>query len=343
MNPRISCPIAFLFLFLSICTASGIASVGYTHSKTHPFYFLAYGRLFQIHPEEERLTLLHTFHPAAPTVGLDPDGLFWARSGEKELAAFNPETGKIEAAVTLPHRPYNHIITPDGKAYVTHHTLTSRGFWLSVVDTSKKKIKKTIKDIWGLRTGLAYGNGFVYLATIGVERPDNLYLYRIDTRNDRLEEIHRVPKTDYAWKISFFKNRLYICHINMPKRSSSPMIEVLDLKKKAITRVIKDSQLDGVKEIRGRITFAGDRGLFPCQTEDGGSGIAMFDPLSGRVAKVLKVCGHIYRIIGIREETLFYINSPAEAGKKGISLYFFSLTQGKEVRIISMAQFLKGQ
>lgn len=245
--------------------------------------------------------------------------------------------------MTLPHRPYNHLIADNGKAYVTHHTLTPRGFWVSVIDTLKKKFKGTIKDIWGLRTGLAYGNGFVYLATIGVGRPDNLYLYQINTRNDHLKEIYRVPKTDYSWKISVIGNFLYICRINTPNRLLAPVIEAMDLKKKEIIHIIRASELKGVKEIIGKITFTGKRGFFPCHRTDGSYGIALFNPQSGRVEKVLKVSGHIYRIIGLKDDVLFYIDNPAGVGKKGISLYFFNLKQGKEVKIISIAQFLKGK
>lgn len=305
------------------------------------YFFLAYGCLLKIDPEEQNLSLLCTFHQAASIAARSPNGLFWARMGEKFLAAFNPLKGKIEEKVELPHRPYNHIITPNGKAYVTHHTLTPQGFLVSVVDTSEKKLKKTIKNIYGLRTGLTYGNGFVYLATIGVGRPDNLYLYQINTQNDKLKEIYRIPKTDYHWKISVFGNELYLCHINMPNKSLAPMIEIMNLEKKKITRTINAANLKGIKEIIGKITFVKDKAFLPCRTPYGGYGIALLNPHSGSVERILDVISHIYRIIGIKDDTLFYIDSPASAGKNGISLYFYNLRERKEVKIISITQFLK--
>lgn len=304
-------------------------------------FFLAYGHLLKINSEEQTLSLLCAFHPAAPTVDLSPHGLYWARLRGNIMGAFNPKTEEMKAEVALPHRPYNHIITPNGKAYVTHHTFTPQGFWLSVIDTSTKKLRDIIKHINGLRTGLAYVDGFVYLATIGVGRPDNLYLYQINTRNDTLKEIYRIPKTDYHWKISVLGNSLYICHINMPNKNSAPLIEIMDLEKKKITRNINDSELKGIKEIAGKMTFVKDQGFLPCRKPEGGYGIALFNPHSGCVEKVLDVSSPIYRIIGIKDDALFYIDNPASAGKNGISLYFYNLRERKEVKIINIAQFLK--
>jgi len=335
--------IIFLFVFRGGISSILHGSHAYPYSEPSSYYFLANGHFFIIKPDQQSLSFLGSFHYAAPSGALSPDGLYWARWGEKTIAALNPQKGKIEAIVTLPHRPYNHIIADNGKAYVTHHTLTPRGFWVSVVDTSKKKVVKIIKDVWGLRSGLAYGNGFVYLATIGVGRPDNLYLYQINTRNDHLEEIYRVPKTDYSWKISVLENSLYICHLNMPDKSLAPMIEIMDLERKKIIQTLNTSELKGVKKILGKITFDKERGFFPCLRTDGHYGLALFNPHSARVEKVFKVIGHIYRIIGIKDDVLFYIDNPAGAGKKGISLYFYNLNLGKEVKVISTAKFLKGK
>lgn len=330
----------FLILFFLITTVK--ISVPLESSlSSDSYFFLVYGRLLEINPEEQTLSLLCTFHHAAPTVDLSPDGLYWARLIGNTMAAFNPKTKEMEVKVMLPHRPYNHIITPNGKAYVTHHTLTPQGFWVSVVNTYKKKFITAIKHIYGLRTDLAYGNGFVYLATIGVGRPDNLYLYQIDTRSDRLKEIYRVTKTDYHWKISVLDDRLYICRTNMPNKNPDPLIEIMDLEKRKIIKTITNSDLQGVKEIIGKITFVKDQAFLPCRTLDGGYGIALFNPHSGSMEKILDVSSHIYQIIGIKGDTLFYIDNPAQVGKEGISLYFYNLRKGKEVKIINIAQFLK--
>ena len=333
----------FLFVFRGGISSILHGSHAYAYSEPSSYYFLANGHFFIIKPEQQSLSCLGSFHYAAPTIALSPDGLYWARWGEKTLAAFNPKSGKIEAKVTLPHRPYNHIIADNGKAYVTHHTLTARGFWISVADTSQKKLVKIIKDIWGLRTGLAYGHGFVYLAAIGVGRPDNLYLYQINSQNDRLKEIYRVPKTDYSWKISVLGNSLYLCHLNMPDKSLAPMIEIMDLERKKIIQTLNTSKLKGVKKILGKITFYGKRGFFPCLRTDGHYGLALFNPQLGRVEKVFKVISPIHKIIGLRDDFLFYIDTPAGAGKKEISLYFYNLNLGKEVKVISTAKFLKGK
>lgn len=310
-------------------------------SDSPSFAFLAYGNLLTVNPQKQSLSYLYSFHPAAPTVERAPDGLYWARRGEHLLTAFNPETQTIEAEVRLPHRPYNHIITPQGKAYVTHHTVTPRGFWISVVDTSQKKFIKAIKDIWGLRTGLAYGTGFVYLATIGTGRPDNLYLYRINTQNNRCQEIRRVPKAGFSWKISVWNGLLYLTHINLPGHSLSPMIEIMDPGKKKIKETFRSSDLSGIEKIQGKIFFFGDKGFLSCQTEKDEYGLALLDPRSGKIQDVLETSTPVYRVIGLKEDLLFYTDHPVQAGKKGISLYFYNLSKRKEVKTVNIKEFLK--
>lgn len=310
-------------------------------STLDSYFFLAYGHLLKIHPEELTLSHFFDFNPAAPTVGISSDGLYWARLGDKTLAAYNPTNKKIAANVMLPHRPYNHIITPEGKAYVTHHTLTDEGFWISVIDTNTRELKGIIKNISGLRTNMALGNKSVYLATIGIDKEDYLYLYQINSQNDRIEEIYRVPKSGYHWKISVLDGFLYMCRINKPKLHADPMIEVMDLEKKKITKTRPPSRLKGIRRIIEKITFLENQGFIPCQLANGSYGIAVFNPSLGEVTEILKTRDQIYRIIGVKDNILFYIDNPAQKGKEGISLYFYSLTKRKEVKIINIAEFLQ--
>jgi len=305
------------------------------------YFFLAYGNLLKVNPDKQTLSYLFSFHPAAPTVGYSQDGFYWARLGEKSIAAFNPLKEKMEANILLPHRPYNHITTPNNKAYITHHTLTPEGFWISVIDTRKKKLIGTIKHIKGLRSGLAQRQGFVYIATAGVENPDTLFLYEINTRNDHIEEIYKVRNADCYWKISARGNYLYISQINKSKKNSPPSIEVMDIEKKTITQTIHSSQLPGVKEITSKITFTRNHAFMPCRTIDGSPAIGVFNPDLGRIQGLLNVSGHIYKIIGIKDDTLLYIDNPLLAGKRGISLYFYNLRERKEVKIINISKFLR--
>lgn len=332
--------IIFLFPIFLFVWLDGSLSLE-SQSTSDSSFFLAYGHLMKIHPEELTLSLLYDFDPAAPTVGISPDGLYWARIGDRTLAAYNPNTGKIVANVMLPHRPYNHIITPEGKAYVTHHTLTNEKFWISIIDTNTKEFKGIIKNISGLRTSMAIGDDSAYLATIGVEKEDYLYLYQINSRDDRIEEIYRVQKTGYHWKISVLDGYLYMCRICKPELQADPIIEVMDLEKKTIVKTIPPSRLKGIRRIIEKVTFLGNQGFFPCRLTNGSYGIAVFNASLGEVTEVLNVRGQVYRIIGLKDDVLFYVDNPAQQGEKGVSLYFYSLHKRKEVKNINITEFLQ--
>lgn len=88
MKPQVSR--VAIFIIISILGSTGIARAKKANSESGPYFFLAYGGLFKINPEKQDLSLLYRFHYAAPSVGLSPDGLYWTRSGEKTMAAFNP-------------------------------------------------------------------------------------------------------------------------------------------------------------------------------------------------------------------------------------------------------------
>jgi len=148
-----------------------------------------------------------------------------------------------------------------------------------------------------------------------------------------------VPKEDYFWKISYNSDSLYICHLNLPKKSAAPIIEVMDIAKKTVCRTT--NELPGIKEILDRVTFDKNRAFLPCFTADDNYGIAMLDTYSIKVIKILHVTGAIYRIIGIKDDILIYIDNPARTGDKGMSLYFYDLREEKEVKTINIAQFLE--
>jgi hypothetical protein len=165
-------------------------------------YFLAYGKLFLIDFDNLSISQRGSFHITAADVDLSPDGSYWGRINFKSLGAINALTGHLVAIIDLPYRPYYQIIVPNGKAYVTHNVLTSSGFPLSVIDTKSKKVVKQIHNIYGLRTDLVQGGNYVYLAALGVNNTDYLYLYKIDTHTDMAEEIYRVKKTNYRWELA---------------------------------------------------------------------------------------------------------------------------------------------
>ncbi|KPJ87066.1 MAG: hypothetical protein AMS17_09625 [Spirochaetes bacterium DG_61] len=330
--------LSLILIFLVICNFSWKKT-----EERDPFlYFLAYGVLIKVDPVGRELSTIGFFHPTAPAVARAADGLFWARIDEKHMGAMNPETGRIEARVQLSQRPYTHIIIPDGKAYITHHTLTHEGFMVSVVNTRKKRVEKEIKHINGLRTDLIYHDPYVYLAAIGVKENDYLYLYRIDTKRDRLEEMYREPLAEYVWRMAAKNDLIYLCHINRGAYESVPIVEVFATSTRKIVKTFTLSD-SGIAKVIGRIELEGERLLVPCITERETLGIAFIDIQNGEVEKIFPLQGKPYRILGTRRETLVYIDNPMDKGREGVSLYFFDLEVGREVIIVNIPKFIEQQ
>lgn len=333
---RICCLIFVLILVGWGCSSD----VHRSEIASEPFYFITHGRVFEIDLQTMDIELVTRFHSAAPTVARAPDGLYWARTDEKGLAVYNPVEGKLEATVMLPYRPYNHIITPGGRAYVTHHTVTAGGFSVSVIDTYRKKLIKQIQPISGLRTDLAYGDGFVYLATEGVGSDVYLHLYEIDTRNDRRQEIYREPKSNFSWRVSVHGNALVVCRVYRSAPADSTRMLVLDRSTKKVLQNVNADELPGIK-ILGRMVFVHEQGFLPYSLPEGRYGIAVLDTEGLRIQDLLPVTGKVYRIIGVRENLLIYMDHPLGSGKRGSSLFFYDMDQRKEVKMIDVLEHLE--
>ncbi|OHD71265.1 MAG: hypothetical protein A2V99_11240 [Spirochaetes bacterium RBG_16_67_19] len=142
----------------------------------------------------------------------DPEGRFWGRLEPRYLAALDPASGQPCTRIELPCKPYNHLITTSGKAYVTHSALTKEGFTLSVVDTRRSVMLRELTGIAGLRTDLVQAAGFVYLAVAGVgkENSRHCYLYQIDEATDRIREALHSTDKGFYWKLAAAGERLYL-------------------------------------------------------------------------------------------------------------------------------------
>jgi hypothetical protein len=282
-----------------------------------------------VDPIAQSASAAFAFHPAAPTVARSPDGRYWARTGEKALSAFNPQSGQVETSVSLPLRPYNHIITRDGTVYVTHHTLTDRGFTVSIVDLQAERYRGRIVDIHGLRTDLTADDRFVYLACVGVGRPDSIYLYEIDTRTDRCRRILGRPKTDHAWRCTVDSGLVYLVRVGLAGRSVPPEIEVIDPTTGASLRTITD--LSGVSELCGGLTFFRDYALLPCRTGEGTAAVCQLDRGLTRVVRLLALPAPIDGMVGVAGWTLVYTT-----GTPTKQICFYDLHELRPGRMISV-------
>ncbi|UCB45446.1 MAG: hypothetical protein JSV25_14750 [Spirochaetota bacterium] len=328
--------LALFSLYNNICLSDDITS-------ETPLYHFANGRLFSVDTHSLSIKQLLRFHSTAPDVDQSPDLLFWGRISYDRFGSLDPSTGKQVSDVALPTQSYYQVITPSGKAYITHNVLTNRGFFLSVVDTVENKFLKQINGIMGLHTSFTHDEDSIYLAALGVRRPDYLYLYKIETSTDRIKEIYKVEKTDYRWEIAVYKEQLYISYICGKNRSAPPMIEVMDLKTKKINARIGSERLGKIEKILDTVTFLQGMGLFPCILDDGQYAIAFLDPQNIKIEDFLTVTGTIDRIIGIKGGILVYSGKSPDQGGKETILHFYNLKERKEVKAINMNQFYKNQ
>jgi hypothetical protein len=335
---RGSCPLfsraAIALLFLPLRPAG----LGAQEAEARPV-FVEQGFLLEADIAEARLRVLGRFHPAAPTAARAPDGLIWGRSGERELAALDPATGRIVATVLLPMRPYDHLVAPNGKAYVTHHTLTSEGFWLSVVDTRERRLCATIRNIGGLKTGLESGGGRVFLSTVDPGSDGSLRVYALDAERESAREILREPKTGPRLILCCRGDRLYL--LRSGGLGTRPEIQVLAAGSGETLRRIAGEALAGVQRFTGRMLVRGDRGYVPCAGE-GGQGFAEFDFAAERVLRVRSLPSPVWRLLGADGDLLAFLLAEAE-GSPGTTLVFYDLGTGKEVKRVSLPDFLKSR
>lgn len=293
------------------------------------------GVVIQVDLVRNGLRVVGRLHPAAPTAARAPDDLIWGRRGERELAALDPATGEVVAAVALPMRPYDHLIAPNGKAYVTHHTLTKEGFWVSVVDTRERRLIATIRNIAGLQAGLAAAGRYVFLTTVDVQEEGSVRLYAIDTERDTAREILREPKGGTGFSVCGHGNLAYLVRAG----ESGCAVDVLDPDSGKCLRRVGAENPSQAERFTGRMLVCGSSGYVPCSTA-GGPGVAVFDFATERVVRVHPQSDPVRQVLGVAGDMLAG-SVQTRAGDQGTTLLFYNLRAGKEVKRISIPEFLQ--
>ena len=319
-------PVVLLALCSAICSGEGSEAAG--------FYPLIYfGRVLIADASDLSVRSVGSLAFAAPAVAADSQGRIWGRLEPGSLGALDPASGRLVARVALPHKPYNHLITPQGKAYVTHSALTREGFTLSVVDTRRAALLRELTGIAGLRTDLAQASGFVYLAAVGVRSENNLqpYLYQIDTDTDLLREVLHAGDTGFFWKLAAADGRLYLGYLPSKGEKRNGRVEVRDA---------RSLEVLGVREmapgpLRGLYADPREVLLF-CEGGGGRTVILVMDPLLAAAPKVLAAEGPVARVLGVDGRILVYLDYPFESGYREVSVRFYDLAIGKEVKRIRL-------
>jgi len=330
-------------------------------------YFIAYGKLIRINYISGSISTVGVFHRTAKYYAVSMNGAVWSRLDYMHIGGIYPGAAgaggrksrstagsadrkedasaadgedatsaeSAAASIRLPFRPYRITVLPDGTGYISHQILTSKGFPLSVVDTQKMKFLHVIYHIEGIVTDLVNTHEIVYLSTYGFRKPHALRIYRIKKNDLKAEEIFRSESTGYVLKLATFKNTLYVTLLPGKTVTIEPEMKLIDLSGKVIADFDR-KRMGRISVILDKPYFYGEQGYLPCKTEKGSEGFAVFSVKKQSVVDILPVQSSIYKIIGIQNGTIAYINIQPDVGKGELVLYFYSIKGRKEVMHIKI-------
>jgi hypothetical protein len=315
----------------------GGAAGGFGQTPAGVYPLVYFGRVLLADSSKLELRLVGTLSPAARSVAADPRGWIWGRLEPRHLAALDPDSGEMVARVRLPHKPETLLITPAGKAYVTHSSRTKKGFTMSEVDTGSEAFLGELDGIAGTATDLAQTEGLVYLAAEGASREDSQYsyFYRIDSATDQIREVMRLADAGSYWKLAADGGRLYLGYLPTRDDARFGRVEAREARSFALL-----AGWDGASgPLRARYA-AGGRVLLFCEKPEGETELLVLDPLLRSVSRRHALQGPVARVLGVRGATLTYLDYAFEAGNSKVNVCFYDLEEGRELRRIDIREFL---
>jgi hypothetical protein len=306
-------------------------------------YVLHFGEVLAIDAGRQEVRECGRLSPAAPTVSRDPQGFLWGRLEPNLFAALDPRTGKIVARIPLRFQPFNHLITPEGKAYITHHTITDRGFTVSVVDTRTRSLVSELAGVAGFRTDLAQAAGGVFLATLGLSGQDYgiARLYRIDTKTDRLQELARASERGWYWKVAVNPPYLFLYCLARPESGLKPRIEVRDLGTLQAVRTLTVEELIGKNKNLQSLWCQEGSGFLLVQGADEMQELVIADGELRGIRKIVKLPRPVTGVVGVVGESFVFLTERRDSSSREALLDFFDFERGKEVKTVSLTSFSK--
>jgi hypothetical protein len=301
------------------------------------FPLIYFSKVLLADPASLQLRRVGTLSPAARQVAMDPQGRIWGRLEPRHLAAFDQASGEMVARVRLPRKPENLLITPAGKAYVTHSSRSKEGFTMSVVDTRRLKLLRELAGIAGTATDLAQTEGLVYLAAEGASREDSAfsYLYRVDTASDHLREVLRLEDAGSYWKLAADGGRLYVG--SLPTRDDPRLgsVEARDARSFDLL-----ARWDGATGPLRALYAAGSQVFLFCAKPESQTELLVMDPLLRSVFRRHTLRGPVARVLGLHGPTLVYLDALAEEDNTRVNACFYDLEEGRELKRIEIRAFL---
>jgi hypothetical protein len=325
-------------LFVLLLSA---ALSGFAQARPAAVPFIYFGHVFLADPETMEIRRIGALSLTAPAVAADPRGLVWGRLDKTVFAALDPATGKVVRRVSLPFPVYDHVITPSGKAFVTHASQTKDGFTVSVVDTEVGKAITEIRHIAGLRTDLTTAGETVYLAVAGPERgPDGaLRLYELNASPGGTRELLSAVDPLRTLRLAADGPRLYAAWLPRTGSDAPARIEVRDRTTRRVERIADDSLWGEGRRLTG--VYAEGRAVYLIfNTDDGGCEIAVADSDLTTIRVRLPMTGPVSRILAVRGAIIMYLDFSFAAGYRDVSLRFYDMNARKEVKAIGIPGWL---
>ena len=334
---RIATRLAVVALLFAAAAGSAVSQSG-PAIPLH-LYTAAYGAIFEADLTACSVREVARTDRTALELAADSEGRYWGRYRETSLACFDPAQGTITARIRLSDAPYRILVAPDGRAWVSHNTLTAHGFALSVLDLAAAKVVGRIQGVPGIVTDMALAGESLYVATLGVEKTGSLMLSRIELRSGILSEVYRAPKGGYVWRLASSADALYL----VPERSASgpvgvdppPSLVVVPLRggeprEQPLQGELKIGRIVGGGYLQGGTLF------LPCRDRRGGYGIAAVDLAAFRVSLFLPVSRAVNEILYVGQERCVARDGLLTAGPEGVALVFIDLKEGKEVSVVPL-------
>jgi DNA-binding beta-propeller fold protein YncE len=245
---------------------------------------------------EDALSLTPRVFPVgrwAEGLVVTPGAIWVAESGQRSIAALDPESGVVKRRVTVGRLPVGMVVTPQGA--VATLVQTDKKIWLQPAKDGKGR---ALTRLVGCPEAIASGGAFLWVLTLPACSSVESRVIRVDPRTGARAESPILPQWGLALAVA--GESVWVAN------GKPPVLSVVDAKTLAARTVdVPDASLWAIVAAHGRIFVGGrhggdnDRGL-----------VASIDPASGEVRRLQDVDQRI-AVLAVDDRSLVAI------GEKG--------------------------
>jgi hypothetical protein len=323
-------PLVFLLFSTGLCFGENTEL-----ARAYPLIY--FGRVLLADATSLELRHVGLLSPVAPMVAEDAAGRIWGRLEPRHLAALDPAHDEMVARARLPHKPGVFLITTAGKAYITHGSPRQERFSISVLDTRREVLLEELKGMVGLPLELAEAAGFVYVVALSVLKSDPMEarLYQISEETGLVQEVLASADTGYSWKLAASGGLLYLGYLPAEDNPGNGRVEVRDARTFRLLRSW-DAPPGPLRALYARDSQV----MLFCQAAGGKTDLLIQDSLLSTAAKVQVLEGPVARVLGVHGARMVYLDRLFETGKTDVSVHFYDLAAGRELKRINIRDYL---